>query len=100
LRELLDRPVEMRDLIAEQAAPWLGLIAESIEKAQARGSMREDVDPEAYIVQVIHMVMGTFTTAMTVRPLLRGHPHDRRAPVEARLIRELKRMARVAVIKE
>ena len=100
LRELLDRPVEMRDLIGEQAAPWLGLIAESIEKAQAQGSMRDDVDAAAYIVQVIHMVMGTFTTAMTVRPLLGARPTDRRAPIEARLVRELKRIARVAVIKE
>lgn len=100
LREALDRPIEMRELLAEHAAPWIGLIAESIEKAQAQGAMRADVDPEAYIVQVIHLVMGTFTTATTVKPLLGGHSHGRRAPIEARLIRELKRMARLAVIKE
>lgn len=100
LREALDRPFEMREMLAEQAAPWLGLIAESIEKAQAHGSMRQDVDPAAYIVQVIHLVVGTFTTGPTLRPLLGGHPSQRRAPVEARLVRELKRMARVAVIKE
>jgi AcrR family transcriptional regulator len=100
LREALDRPVEMRELLAMQAAPWLGLIAESIEKAQAHGSMRDDVDPAAYIVQVIHLVVGTFTTGPTLRPLLGGTAHHRRAPVEARLVRELKRMARVAVIKE
>lgn len=100
LREALDRPVEMRELLAVQAAPWLGLIAESIEKAQAQGSMRDDVDPEAYVIQVIHLVIGTFTTGPSLRPLLVPHSHARRVPVEARLIRELKRMARVAVIKE
>lgn len=100
LREVLDRPLDMRDLLAEHAAPWIGLIAESIEKAQAQGSMRQDVDAEAYVVQVIHLVIGTFTTATTVRPLLGSAPSSRGKPAEARLIRELKRMARVAVIKE
>ena len=100
LREALDRPVEMREILAEHAAPWIGLIAESIEKAQAQGAMRDDVDPEAYVVQVIHLVMGTFTTARTVSPLLGGDAQRRRGLVEARLIRELKRMARLAVIKE
>ena len=99
LREVLDRPVEMRELLAEHAAPWIGLIAESIEKAQAQKRMRADVDPQAYVIQVIHLVVGTFTTATTVRPLF-GVAPGRRGLAEARLIRELKRMARAAVIKE
>jgi TetR/AcrR family transcriptional regulator len=99
LREVLDRPVEMRELLAEHAAPWIGLIAESIEKAQAQKRMRADVDPQAYVIQVIHLVVGTFTTATTVRPLFNIAP-ARRGLAEARLIRELKRMARAAVIKE
>lgn len=99
LREVLDRPVEMRELLAEHAAPWIGLIAESIEKAQAQKRMRADIDPQAYVIQVIHLVVGTFTTATTVRPLF-GIAPARRGLAEARLIRELKRMARAAVIKE
>lgn len=99
LREVLDRPVEMRELLAEHAAPWIGLIAESIEKAQAQKRMRADVDPQAYVIQVIHLVVGTFTTATTVRPLF-GVAPGRRGLAEARLTRELKRMARAAVIKE
>ena len=99
LREVLDRPVEMRELLAEHVAPWIGLIAESIEKAQAQKRMRADVDPQAYVIQVIHLVVGTFTTATTVRPLF-GVAPGRRGLAEARLTRELKRMARAAVIKE
>ena len=66
LREALDRPVEMRELLSKHVAPWLGVIAESIAKAQADGSMRADVDPEAYVLQVIHLVVGTFTTGVDV----------------------------------
>ncbi|HXU68324.1 MAG TPA: TetR family transcriptional regulator, partial [Polyangia bacterium] len=86
LREVLDRPVEMRELLAEHAAPWIGLIAESIEKAQAQKRMRADIDPQAYVIQVIHLVVGTFTTATTVRPLF-GIAPTRRGLAEARLIR-------------
>lgn len=101
LREALDRPVEMREILMANAAPWLTLIAESIEKAKAAGRMRADVDAEAYVVQVIHLVIGTFTTGITLQPLLGGNGGKRRgAAVDARLIRELKRIARCAVIKE
>ncbi|HEX6837390.1 MAG TPA: TetR/AcrR family transcriptional regulator [Polyangia bacterium] len=101
LREALDRPVEMREILVANAAPWLRLIAESIEKAKAAGRMRADVDAEAYVVQVIHLVIGTFTTGITLQPLLGGNGGKKRgATVDARLIRELKRIARSAVIKE
>ena len=101
LREALDRPVEMREILVANAAPWLTLIAESIEKAKAAGRMRADVDAEAYVVQVIHLVIGTFTTGITLQPLLSGNGGKKRgAAVDARLIRELKRIARSAVIKE
>ena len=98
LREALDRPVEMRELLVANAAPWLNLIAESIKKAQAAGAMRADLDPEAYVVQIIHLVIGTFTTGITLQPLLGSNGTKRRAAtVDARLIRELKRIARCAV---
>jgi len=101
LREALDRPLEMRELLVTNAAPWLGLIAESIHKAQAQGSMRPDIDPAAYVVQIIHLVVGTFTTGITLQPLLGGNGTKKRAAtVEARLVRELKRIARYAVIQE
>lgn len=102
LREALDRPVEMREILVANAAPWLTLIAESIAKAKAAGAMRADVDAEAYVVQVIHLVIGTFTTGITLQPLLGGNggAKKRGAAVDPRLVRELKRIARTAVIKE
>jgi TetR/AcrR family transcriptional regulator len=101
LREALDRPVEMRDLLMTHVSPWLGVIAESIQKAQADGSMRAAVDPAAYVLQAIHLVVGTFTTGITLQALLGGNGHKKRAAVvDPRLTKELKRIARVALIEE
>jgi TetR/AcrR family transcriptional regulator len=99
LRETLDRPTQMRDLLNKHVATWLGVIAASIEKAQAAGAMRKDVDAAAYVLQVIHLVVGTFTTGVTLQTLLGGNGVKRRLP-DARLINELKRMARVALMQE
>ncbi|MGZ3438175.1 MAG: TetR/AcrR family transcriptional regulator [Polyangia bacterium] len=100
LREALDRPVEMRELLVTHVTPWLGLITESIEKAQSAGAMRQDADAAAYVLQTIHLVIGTFTTGITLQPLL-GNGHKRRTvAVDPRLVKELKRIARVALIEE
>jgi AcrR family transcriptional regulator len=99
LRETLDRPQEMHELLNEHVATWLGVISTSIEKAQAAGSMRKDVDAAAYVLQVIHLVVGTFTTGVTLQTLLGGTGHKRRLP-DPRLVTELKRMARVALMQE
>ena len=99
LREALDRPVEMRDLLTTHVAPWLGVIAEAIGKAQADGSIRAEVDAEAYVLQMIHLVIGTFTTGITLQSLLGGNGPRRRAAVaDPRLRCELKRIARIALI--
>jgi TetR/AcrR family transcriptional regulator len=104
LREAIDRPVEMRELLITHVRPWLGVMAESIEKAQRDGSMRREVDPAAYVVQVIHLVIGTFTTGVTLQPLLAGDNGKTQrkaratAVVDPRLVRELKRMARIALV--
>jgi len=102
LRETLDRPVEMRGLLTTHVSPWLGVIAESIKKAQADGSMRGKVDPEAYVLQVIHLVVGTFTTGITLQTLLGTNGHKKRGAVyvDPRLLGELKRIARIALIEE
>ncbi len=99
LREALDRPAEMRELLVATVAPWLGLLADSIQKAQADGAMRKDADAEAYVLHVIHLVVGTFTAGTTLQVLLGANGRARRG-VDRRLVVELKRMARAALIKE
>jgi AcrR family transcriptional regulator len=95
LRETLDRPAQMRELLRAHASSWLGLVAESIRKAQHEGGMMISVDPEAYVLQVIHLVVGTFAVGPILQVLVHARgQHD----VDARLIKELKRMARVALL--
>lgn len=99
LREALDRPAQMRELLVAHVRPWLGLIADSIRKAQAAGAMRRDADPEAYVLQVIHLVVGTFTAGATLQVLLGGNGRAKKG-IDARLTRELKRVARAALVSE
>ena len=99
LREALDRPAEMRELLVAHVRPWLGLIADSIRKAQAAGAMRQDVDPEAYVLQVIHLVVGTFTAGATLQILLGPGGRGKRG-IDPRLTAELKRVARAALVSE
>jgi TetR/AcrR family transcriptional regulator len=97
LREALDRPAEMRALLAEFVSPWLAVLSQNIKKAQEHGVIRADVDPESYVVMVIHLVLGNVATAGTVSTLAEK---SRGAKVPDRIIREIKRMARAALMVE
>jgi AcrR family transcriptional regulator len=99
LREALDRPAEMQALLVAHVRPWLGLIADSIRKAQASGAMRADADPEAYVLQVIHLVVGTFTAGATLQVLLGNHGRAKKG-IDPRLTAELKRVARAALVSD
>ncbi|MCZ7681960.1 MAG: TetR/AcrR family transcriptional regulator [Sandaracinaceae bacterium] len=94
LREALDRPDAMRERLRASVRPWMRVIASSIEKGQEHGELRADADPEAYLLQVIHLVVGGVATADTLGVLLSedGEPAD----VE-RLTRELTRVARASL---
>lgn len=94
LREVLDRPREMRRLLVTHASSWMKLIADSIRKAQSPGAIRADVDPEAWVLQVIHLVVGSVSTWSATGVLL-GARADR---PPARLVRELVRMARTSLM--
>jgi AcrR family transcriptional regulator len=97
LREALDRPAEMRTLLGEFVSPWLAVLSENIAKAQTAGVIRRDVDPEAYVVMVIHLVLGNVATAGTVSTIA---DKSRGTKVPERVAREIKRMARVALMNE
>jgi len=95
LREALDRPDTMRALVAEFVSPWLAVLSDSIKKAQGLGTIRPDVDPESYIVMVIHLVLGNVATAGTVSSIAEK---TRGSRVPDRIVREIKRMARTALM--
>lgn len=62
LREVLDRPEEMRKLIEDHVQPWATVICDYIRKGQAQGRVRLDVDPEAYLVHAINLVISSIAT--------------------------------------
>ena len=99
LREALDRPAQMRQMLAVHASPWLGVVAESIQKAQADGSMRADVDAAGYVLQVIQLVIGTFAFGPILQVLLPpATAAQAQQPLDHRLLAELKRVARAALL--
>jgi len=62
LRELLDRPHEMGPLMNEHVRPWVNVICNYIRKGQKRGTVHADVDPEAYVVNCMSLVISNVAT--------------------------------------
>lgn len=97
LREALDRPAQMRALLAKYVAPWLSAVSGSIDKGRAAGVFRADVSPEAYVVMVIHLVLGTVATASATSRLGLS-PGRKTQTVPPELIAEAKRVAKAALL--
>ena len=62
-REILDRPDAIRDALKAFLGPWLNVLADYIHNGKADGSVRPDIDPEAYILSVIQMIVGGLATS-------------------------------------
>ena len=63
MREVVDRPKETRERFGAAIRPWLELLKGIIEEGQRAGRVRADVDPEAYLVQCIVMIVGSVVGA-------------------------------------
>lgn len=99
LREALDRPDAMRALLADYAAPWMSVVTLAIDRGSKAGVLRADVDPEAYVVMVIHLIVGNVATAGTVSTLAgSGGSRGGGGKVPPRIVREIKRVARAALM--
>lgn len=92
LRELLDRPEEIAPLVAQRVQPWSKIVCDYIRKGQAQGRVHPDVDPEAYVAQVINLVLCGFATHASLRNVLAADTTDREAG--DRLLREMLRVAK------
>ncbi len=100
-REMLDNPDETRELLADNLRPWILLIAQYIRDGQKSGIIYEDVHPEAYVMEVIVLAIGTVATGTVLTSSL-GSALSRSegsAPLTSPLIEELTRMTRVALFK-
>jgi TetR/AcrR family transcriptional regulator len=62
LREVLDRPLEIRELMQKHVRPWVKATADFIRKGQAKKRLWDDVDPEAYVALVINLIISNVAT--------------------------------------
>jgi TetR/AcrR family transcriptional regulator len=60
LRESLDRPEQVQALITEHLAPWMSLLTEFIKLGQSEGRIHADLDPEAYVSEVVLLILSHF----------------------------------------
>lgn len=76
IREILDRPEELRKQMRERLSPWTMLISEYIRMGQAGGVIRKDVHPESYVTQVMMMAIGTVVMGDVVSALVASDDKD------------------------
>ena len=93
IREMLDRPEELRNRMRERLSPWTLLIGEYIRMGQKNGVIRKDVHAESYVTQVMMMAIGTVVMGDVVSTLVRSGDGD---SLEER-VSELVRIARLAL---
>jgi TetR/AcrR family transcriptional regulator len=96
VREVLDRPDDMRRRLESHVRPWVRLVADYIEKGQASGEVHPEVDAEAWTLQIINMVVCGVVTASSLEGGLLPRDDDHEEPA-ARHARELMRIARVSL---
>lgn len=90
VRELLDRPEELRKLLRGPIKPWLMMVASYIRAGCEAGRHHPDVDPEAYVVSTLLMVISTAASRAVMGAALEGDEMER-------LEREVCRSARAAL---
>ena len=93
LRESLDRPDAVRALIGTHLAPWLPLLTEFIALGQREGRVHPDLDPSAYVTEVVllsvaHFALGSIAISV-------GDAADPRW--DARRAAELRRLCNAAL---
>lgn len=74
LREALDRPDDLRERLLTFVQPWIALVAEQLDKGRAKGSVRPDVDSEAYATVVTGLVVSGVALLDRLSIVLSGAP--------------------------
>ena len=92
-REMMDRPREAFSLLKEHFSPWTILITDYLRMGQRSGVYREDMDPDAFIVQVTVMVIGAVSMGSVTSGVVSKTGEMDRGP----LIKELMRIIQSAL---
>jgi AcrR family transcriptional regulator len=95
LREALDRPDEMRSLLREHVRPWLPLVTKYLERGKSEGVLHPDLDADAYVIEMVHLVLGGVAVADVLGSLMPDGVTKARAV--KRHIAEMSRIARASL---
>lgn len=98
VREALDRPDEMRDVLRANVSPWVDLIARYLNNGKTTKEVRLEVDPEAYTIQLISLVLAAFSTMDSLGVLL--EPEGEVGERQLRQITELTRLMKTSLFTE
>lgn len=94
VREQMDRPKEMEAYLLAFVKPWMEMVSRTLRAGQREGLIRPGVDPEAYVLTVVHMALSVFSNLRYSRTLLQGDNARDRG------VQELLRVARVSLFSE
>jgi TetR/AcrR family transcriptional regulator len=87
VREVLDRPAEMRKLLRQAVHPWLSTVAQYVRAGREAGRHYAEVDDEAYVLHVMQLVVTATACGSVTSSFIEGD-------AGARYERELARIAR------
>ena len=73
-RELLSPDTVLPALLREHLQPWTQLLTQALRLGQAQGVVRPSVDPEAFVVLVVHTAIATISVGHQAGALLRPEP--------------------------
>jgi AcrR family transcriptional regulator len=97
IREMVGRPKETRERVSRALAPWLGMLVQAIEQGKEAGRVRADVDPEAYLTEMVVLIVGAFVAADLSTAVFPGQTGQERLD---RIITEITRMGRFSLFVE
>ena len=96
VREVLDRPEPMRAMMKDHVGPWVRIVADYIRRGRESGRLQADVDPEAYVIEMIVLMVTTVAAQDCVGMAARA---DGLSAAERKtwLLDEAKRVARASL---
>jgi TetR/AcrR family transcriptional regulator len=90
IRETLDRPAEIRKLLRGPVRRWHAAIGQYVSAGRDSGHHFADVDPEAYVIHILLLVITATASAAVATAVLETDAHPR-------YDRELARIARASL---
>jgi AcrR family transcriptional regulator len=92
VREVMDRPAEVKKLLRGPVRPWLAAVAAYIDSGREHGRHWSDIDAEAYVVHILQLVLSATAASAVCRSVLEPEGESR-----GRYDRELARIARASL---